>query len=377
MEKMIKPRLLCILHRSPPVHGAAKMGDLIASNEKLQENFDCHFITIKSSETISDIGKINLKKIYLVLELYVKVLFALLTIRPDKIYFTSSISGVAFYRDLLISTLWKIYKRFKSIDVYYHYHTKGVDEFVSSSERNLNLTRFFLKEVNLMLLTPMLEKDFAKVQTYNKVFHLPNGVEDRLKGTDTEQYFATKYECNRPLETLYLSNMIKSKGYLSVLELANQTKESSINYHFAGEWQNSEDEEEFFDYIEQNELEEKVVFHGFVDSDAKHRLYEKVDILFFPTRYPKESFGLVLIEALSYGVTCIATDEGSNLYILDEKSSVIIEEVEQLFEALEVAKDKLINIETARYCRERFLQNFTLHQFENNLVETFQKELSA
>ena len=147
----MKPKLLCILHRSPPAQGAAKVGDFIASSKKLNENFECRFITIKSSDTIADIGKVNFKKFYLVAELYVKVLWALLEFRPQKIYFTASIKSVALYRDLLVSTLWKAYKLFTAVEVYYHYHTKGVDEFVSTSERNLKLTRFFLNDVNLIL----------------------------------------------------------------------------------------------------------------------------------------------------------------------------------------------------------------------------------
>ncbi|MCK5536208.1 MAG: hypothetical protein KAI79_05230, partial [Bacteroidales bacterium] len=155
---MNKPKLLCILHRAPPAHGAAKVGDFIAESKKLSENFECLFISIKSSETIGDIGKVNFKKFYLVAELYVKVLWALMTFRPQKIYFTASVRSVALYRDLLVSTLWKAYTLFKPVEVYYHYHTKGINTFVSSSERNLKLTRFFVKDVNLVLLSPLLEK---------------------------------------------------------------------------------------------------------------------------------------------------------------------------------------------------------------------------
>ena len=183
-----KSKLLCILHRSPPTHGAAKVGDFIASSKVLQEKFDCRFITIRSSDAISDIGKVNFKKIYLVLELYIKVLYALMSFRPDSIYFTASIRSVAFYRDLLLATLWKSYKLLKPVEVYYHYHTKGIDEFVSLSPRNLVLTRFFLRHINLVLLSPMLEDDFAQVQTYKKVFFLPNGVENLTQNIVIDRY---------------------------------------------------------------------------------------------------------------------------------------------------------------------------------------------
>ena len=66
---MKKTRVLYILHRSPPMHGAAKVGDVIEASKKLNDEFDSYHITIKSSKTISDIGKVNLKKLYLVFEL--------------------------------------------------------------------------------------------------------------------------------------------------------------------------------------------------------------------------------------------------------------------------------------------------------------------
>lgn len=55
-------KLLCILHYSPPVHGASKVGDTIKSSKILKDEFDCRFIKIKSSNTLEDIGKFNLKK---------------------------------------------------------------------------------------------------------------------------------------------------------------------------------------------------------------------------------------------------------------------------------------------------------------------------
>jgi len=117
----VKPKLLCILHYTPPAHGASKVGDYIKASKKLEETFECKFIKIKSSNVINDGGKINLIKFYYVILLYFKVLWNLVFFRPDKIYFTASIKKVAFYRDLLVSTLWKSYRLVKDVDIFYHY----------------------------------------------------------------------------------------------------------------------------------------------------------------------------------------------------------------------------------------------------------------
>lgn len=365
----MKTKLLLILHRSPPAHGAAKVGDFIASSKNLEKNFECRFITIKSSATIGDVGKVSFTKFYLAAELYVKIFLSLLIFKPHKIYFTASIKSVAFYRDLFIATLLKTYHLFKPVDVYYHYHTKGVNAFVTASERNLKLTRFFVRDVNLVLLSPVLEKDFEKVKTYKEVYYLPNGVENSFDHVEFEEFINVKYKQVAPLQILYLSNMIKPKGYFSVLELANKTKDKEVHYHFAGGWQSSDDEKEFYDYIKQNELADKVTFHGFVKGVNKRNLFEKAHFFLFPTRYENEAFPLCILEALSYGLPIIATDEGSIPHILDEKSGIIINDINELINALDQAVNTMLNKDTAIYCRQRYLTNFSYEQFEDNLVE--------
>jgi len=364
---MSKVKLLSILHRSPPAHGASKVGDFISSSQEIDNNFDCRFITIKSSDTIGDIGKISFKKIYLVLELYIKILYTLIIFRPDKIYFTASISGVAFYRDLLLSTLFKGYRYFKDIDIFYHYHTKGVDKFVSLSNRNLNLTKLFLKDINLILLSSALIDDFDKVKTFKSIYYLPNGVENMVESIE----FIDKDR----VDILYLSNMIKSKGYFKVLELAKTTKDREIYYHFAGGWQNDEDRDEFFNYIERYNLESRVTFYGFINGNKKSELFKKSDIFILPTQ--NDAFPLTLLEALSYGLPVISTNEGSIPYILDDKSGVIINELSRLEDALNIAIEKLLNRETSIYCRDRYLENFTLEQFEKNFIKIFKESIDV
>jgi len=364
-----KPKLLCILHVPPPHHGAAKVGEFIRNSHAINETFECRFIPIRSSDTIADIGKVNWKKLYFVIELYLKVLWALIAFRPDKIYFTASIRSVAFYRDLLISTLWKLYSKFTSIEVYYHYHTKGVNEFTSASPCNLKLTRFFLRNVHVILLSPMLKDDFKQAGTYKTISYLPNGVENPLNDSEFESILAQRYNPkNSTVHVLYLSNMIKSKGYFELLKSAIELRERDIHFHFAGGWQNDADRQEFFNTIKCHELQ-NVTFHGFVNGDQKRALFEQAHLFVFPTRYPNEAFPLSLLEALSYGIPCIATDEGSIPFILTKDTGIILNDTDQLIFAILDSITKLISPPAARRCRNEFLSNYTLSKFEQNYIE--------
>ena len=127
--------------------------------------------------------------------------------------------------------------------------------------------------------------------------------------------------------------------------------------------------------MEEYELEEQVIYHGFVSGDEKTSLFKNAHFLLYPSK--NDAFPLTLLESLSYGVPVIATDEGSIPYIFDEKSGIVLHDVNKLPEALEQAKEKLFNKETAMYCRQRYLDNFSLEQFEDNLVNILKGEQDA
>ncbi len=54
-----------------------------------------------------------------------------------------------------------------------------------------------------------------------------------------------KFKNNQKVNVLYLSNMIKSKGYFDVLVLAKNTKKYNVHYHFAGNWESVSDKTNF------------------------------------------------------------------------------------------------------------------------------------
>ncbi|QCT93964.1 glycosyltransferase family 4 protein [Caminibacter mediatlanticus TB-2] len=361
----MKTKLLFILHTPPPNHGAAKVGEFIVNSKKINNSFECKFISIKSSDNIGDIGKIQFKKFFRIVELYFKILKELIIIKPDKIYFTSSIKSVAFYRDLLLSTLWKTYKKFKKCDIYYHYHTKGVNEYISKSQLNKKLTNFFVKDTNIILLSPMLKKDIEGLSSYKNIYYLPNGVENNLTEEEFEKSLI-KYKKNQ-INMLFLSNMIKSKGYFDVVLLAKDLRQENVIFHFAGGWQNESDKNEFFEFIEKNNLK-NIIFHGYVSGKKKKELFLNSHFLIYPSK--NDAFPLTLCESLSYGIPVIASDEGSIPYIIDKNSGVIIRNIntKNLKNAFYEAKKNLLNKETAKYCRKRYLENFTLEKFEDNLI---------
>ena len=143
----------------------------------------------------------------------------------------------------------------------------------------------------------------------------------------------------------------------------------NFHFNFAGGWQNDEDKEEFFKYIKNNSLEKTVTFHGFVNGEQKRELFENSHVFIFPTRYKNEAFPLSVLEAFSYGLSCLSTDEGSIPFIINDKSGVVVNHLNDLSKGFDTILENYINMDTAKYCRKRYLKNFSLEQFEENLME--------
>lgn len=363
----MKPKLLCILHYSPPKHGASMVGDFIKESSNLKKNFDCHFIKIKSSETIGEIGRVKLRKLFYTIELYFKVLLELIFFRPEKIYYTPSVGTIAFYRDFFISTLWKFYSLFKDVDLYFHYHTKGISSLLKKSSLTFKIVSIFLKNSTIILLSVLLVDEYKKIKTNKKIVYLPNGVKDFLN-ISFNKYLEIKYSNinSSVVNILYMAHMIRDKGYWDLLNIVAEQKSRNIVFHFAGLWKDERDKREFFEFIKDRNLDGKVIYHGFVDGKKKEQLFRQSHIFVYPTK--NEAFGLAIIEAFSYGIPVIASNEGSIPFIIDSNSGIIINTISELSLAINNGVKFLNNPKTAEYCRNRYLEYFSIESFEAKLI---------
>lgn len=359
-------KALFILHTSPPVHGASKVGDFIKASDRINCSYSSEYIDIQMTPKLSEIGKWSFKKYFLSVMLLCKVLFKLLKFRPEIVYYTVSSGGAAFYRDLIVCSFIKIYCRCKSSELYYHYHTNGVNAFIKKSKLKRALTKYFISNVNLILLSESLSKVFKIIGGYRSLQYLPNSVQDSLS-LDIPELLKNKR--NATIKVLYLSNMIKEKGYFTVLMGANSIKERGVEFHFAGAWKSIDDEKEFKSYVVKNQLEKKVFYHGFVSGTKKEELLKKSHIFAFPTRYENEAFPLSILEALSYGLPVISTEQGAIKDIICPKSGILINKDEDFVGALEHCIDGLVNTETAKSCRAIYLNNYTVDKFEQKFIQ--------
>ncbi|MGY0600089.1 glycosyltransferase family 4 protein [Vibrio sp. JZG10] len=361
---MKKSKALFILHTSPPIHGASVVGDIIVSSDAINSKFEPKFIKLESSETIEDIGKVNFRKLMVFMKLLFKVTLCVFSFKPSVIYFTASPNGVAFYRDLVLMLFLKVYQTMNSCKIYLHYHTRGISSNNSFFFRRCS--RFFLSNTIPIVLAEELKEEFKGLIDLNSLKVLNNGVADQYC------FSGDSFPKNgNKVQLLYLSNLMKDKGYREILGSIDILKDKyEIGITFAGSWGSQEDEKYFKDFVESKSLENYVTYAGIVKGESKKALLNNSDFVLLPTRYSKEAFPLVLLESLSCGIPVLSSNVGGIPSIVDPDVGLILATVDipNIVKGIERLIQDYSTREARELARCTYMNKYSLKAFESNLI---------
>ena len=182
----------------------------------------------------------------------------------------------------------------------------------------------------LVLVSSELQKFYAERLRNSKCMciYIPNSI-DKLPAKTA------------PLKTKRLvsvGRLSPEKGYLDLLKIFNKLSKNNPDWvlDIIGD---GVEKDKLKKYIEKNELSNKVTLHGFQGKDYIDKILNDSSI-YLMTSYT-ESFGIVLIEAMSHGVPCIAFDSaegareiinsGENGYLIKNRNfEVMIMKIEDL-----------------------------------------------
>ena len=361
------PTVLFILHLPPPVHGAAMVGQYIRDSKLINSTFDCHYINLTTAESLQDIGKVGLKKLWRFLMLLVSVFRYVRQVKPRLVYITPNSCGGAFYKDFFVVQLLKCMQ----CQVVVHYHNKGVAKRQNNWFDN-KLYKAFFSRLKVILLAESLFSDVQKYVKRNDVFICPNGIPETLE----VEAHAERH--NAVPRLLFLSNLHEEKGVLVLLDALKILKDR--NYSFVCDLVGGESVDinaaRFDNEVKLRGLMSQVVYHGKKYGKDKAAFFEQANIFVFPTFYYNETFGLVNLEAMEYKLPIVTTDEGGipdvvkngeNGLIAKKKDAVSLADcMEKLLE------DKDLREKMGENGYRKFKSNFTLNVFEARMAEVLE-----
>jgi len=367
-----RPRGLFLLHLPPPVHGSSIVGDQIRRSAKINEAFECVFVDILASKVLSESGRLTPAKLGNLLLLLTRILVQLVRTRPDFCYLALTTTGIAFFRDVIIVGLLRLF-RVKRI---YHMHNKGVAERADIALYRI-LYRFVFEGASVIVLSEILYADIKRFVPRDRALVCGNGIE---ADNDSELSIGDESLAQDGFRILFLSNLMRTKGVFVLLQACAILKERGLEF--------------FCDFVgaegdvTQNEFKLACQFYGvgrcvgFLGrqyGSAKATIFRSADVFVLPTFYKGECFPLSIIEAMSYGLPVVTCPEGGIPDLVEDgRTGCLV--AAQNADALASRIEALIKAPDLRRAmgaagRQRYLAQFTYEAFEARMVNCIESSI--
>lgn len=334
------------------------------------------------SARIEDIGDKSINKLFPYLSLIWRVNKLLIKLNPEICYITPSSRKLGFYKDAPIILLSKLYGC-KSI---LHFHNKGIKS--AKGIFNKIFYKFVFKNTDVILLSKNLFNDIQEYVPHCKVHYCPNGIPDIRNvstGFNTKKLNFTSYKENSqsyPIEILFVSNLIESKGVFVLLDSLKILKDRDVLFHctmIGGDGDIKVDQ--VINRAEELEISEMVAIAGKKYNEEKKHAFQSADIFVLPTYYPDECMPLVLLEAMQFSLPIISTYEGAIPEIVEDGITGFLvpqRKCDALADKLEaLIVDSELRIKMGQEGRNKYEKEYTLERFENRMIEIFNEVASG
>ena len=296
----MKEKILVVGQLPPPYHGSNVMAKVMLSALDA-EGYQVIFVDKSFARSIDTIGKPSLRKIFRVPALAIEIISNCLFKSPSICIYFIAVGKSAFLLDTFFLFLLRICRlpyvlRFGGKG-YYKLQNEGPiwKFFVSSALSNAlgGITKGSTMKYDVNCFIPD-----------DRLVYVPSAIENR--------HFVSNRADNKHIQVLFLSNLIPSKGPFEVLKAANIVvqKNNNVRFVLAGAEVSLSFTQLMRSYIIDNGLDVYVTMPGGVDGKEKEKLMASSDIFVFPTYYEYEVFGTVNIEAMSWGLPVISSNEG-------------------------------------------------------------------
>jgi glycosyltransferase involved in cell wall biosynthesis len=357
----------------PPFHGQAVMIEHLV-RARFRRVRLLH-VRMAFSREIADIGRPRPGKVAHLGDVLARISAVRLRHRVDVLYFPpSGNSRAAMLRDVAVL----LFARPLFPLTVFHLHAAGLADLyprLTSAEKAL-FRRAYGRPDCTIRISSGAPPDGELLRTRREVV-VPYGIEDAAPG----------HPRGRPPgalpRLLFVGMLRESKGVRVLIEACAQLHRAgrAFEVELVGDWGSNAFRSEIVALLRAEGLEERFRFRGVLTGAEKHQAYADADIFCFPTFFEAETFGVVALEAMSFGLPVVATDwrglpslvrEGSTGYLVPPRDpSALAARLGSLLDDPERAR------EMGRAGRQVFLEEYTLERYlarmEQVLVEVAQE----
>lgn len=370
----------------------------------------CYHVNARLSRNLADIGEFRPQKVLLLIGYCLQAIWCRFRYGVTTFYYIPAPGKrSALVRDWLVMRLCRPF--FKKLIL--HWHATGLGKWLETVAliRTRAITYRLMKGADLSVVLARQNVADAEKLWSQQIKVVNNGIPDPCPNFDTDVLprrlartaARTKLLSGQPLtptevtaaggdpqifKVLFLAHCTRAKGLFDTLdaiaignrELASKGSPIRLRLTVAGAFFSESEQAEFFERIARPDLQPDadwpaqsppgtgsgapnptvVEYVGFLSGEAKYKAFAESDCFCFPTIAP-ESFGLVVIEAMAFGMPVVASRSRALPEILgaDYPGLVPLQNPAAVAQAIL----QMITESPAESLRNRFLNNFTVDNF--------------
>ena len=361
--------VLVVGQTPPPINGQTLM---------IQSFLDGHYdrmrlvyVPMRFSRSSNELGRFSFRKLALIVSTLLHIIVTRFRNGADILYYPPADPKLApVLRDLmlLIPTRWLFRK------TVFHFHAAGLCEIYDRLPRVLRpLFQLAYREPDLAIFTTAATSAEGTLLRARRTAIIPCGIPDLAASIAT---------CNipspAPATILFAGILCEGKGVLNLIHACGLLKRDGVSFRTVclGQFSSAEFRQEVEALLQQFGLSNQVTFPGVLTGAEKDRWFADATVFCFPSHYPAESFGVVLIEAMSFSLPIVATDwrgipevlgrvpesELQAGYLVPVRDSAALAEALKQLLASPADRQRM-----GSYNRSRYLELYTVDIYRRNL----------
>lgn len=351
-----------------PIHGASLRNFEFYTSEYVNNNIFLIKHEIQTAKNINDIGGVSILKLMKTLIIIISGVLKAIVHKPDIFYITLSTSGIAFWKDSILAFLCKPFTK----KLFVHFRCFGLEKYLNSRFK-LWWAKFVFHDAYALVLSDSLRNEAETIIHSSKVKVVGNCI-------DTNEFIniAKKSSQSDNIDYYHIANLSEEKGSLLVLRAFSQIdfEKYNIRLNLIGPW-HDEKCKLFYNELLVNKpsLHNNIIYHGPLYGKDKMNLISKMNVHLFPSKYKKECFPGVILEAMFYSIPTVATKHAAIPdMVIDMDTGFLIEknDIESLIEKIEYYHDNRDAVLIHGYNANTLYQNnFTKDNVHGEIIREF------
>lgn len=365
MKRLFTKRVVVVGQTPPPYGGQAVMIEYFLQG--CYRHLELIHVRMGFSREMDEIGKFLGRKIPHLMFLVVRILWARLRWRAAVLYYPPAPgSRNPVLRDFVVLTLVRpFFNR-----VIFHFHGRGLGRFYDGLSGPLRLfyRLAYRRPAAAIFPSDTFPEEILRLAACY-VCVVPNGVPDELgdfipreRGTCSE------------MTVLFVGMVCRDKGIIELIEASALLTRKEIPHliRVVGRFESPAFEKEARELTVRLGVSRHFEFSGVLMGEEKSRAYRNADVFCLPSHV--ETFGLVALEAMMYGLPVVATPQGALPILIGDTGAGLLVPTEApaaLADALAGLLTTTPEHRKAMGARGRrvFLKNYTIKKYQESMEE--------